>query len=177
MNELIVHKINVAHYRLIELTKLAEQAKPFYDWIEKKAKATTNSHHSLSHIIITCTKKQLKAIIVACYQDATPEKPFLFDGIGRVYKHPNACFFFFAWLIRDAPQQRLSPLISRMTKADNVKRFVAETDTLVALIHEYRSIVFILNGQLFERSSLIDLRGRDVALVGIVLRAISAPAC
>jgi len=141
MNELIIHKVNIAHYRLVELTKLAEQAKPFYDWIEKKAKAATNSHHSLSHIITKCTKRELSKIIVACYQDATPEKPFLFDGIGRVYKHPKACFFFFAWLIRDAPQQRLSPLISRMTKADNVKRFVAETDTLVALILEYRSIV------------------------------------
>lgn len=141
MSELIVHKVNVAHYRLVELTKLAEQAKPFYDWIERKAKAATNSHHTLSHIISTCTKKQLNKIILACYQDDTPEKPFLFDGIGRVYKHPKACFFFFAWLIRDAPQQRLSPLISRMTKEDNVKRFVAETDTLVALIIKYRSIV------------------------------------
>jgi hypothetical protein len=31
MNDLIVHKINIAHYRLIELTKLADQAKPFYE--------------------------------------------------------------------------------------------------------------------------------------------------
>ncbi|WP_268952221.1 hypothetical protein [Planktothrix agardhii] len=38
MNDLIVHKINIAHHRLIELTKLADQAKPFYDWIEKHAK-------------------------------------------------------------------------------------------------------------------------------------------
>lgn len=41
MSDLIVHKINIAHHRLIELTKLADQAKPFYDWVEKKAKVKT----------------------------------------------------------------------------------------------------------------------------------------
>lgn len=46
MNDLIVHKINIAHYRLIELAKLADQAKPFYDWIEKHAKRITGSHRS-----------------------------------------------------------------------------------------------------------------------------------
>lgn len=141
MNDLIVHKINIAHYRLVELSKLADQAKPFYDWIEKKAKAFTSSHHSLNEILLSCTKRQLRGIIKSCYEDATPEKPFLFDGIGRVYAHPKACLFFFAWIIRDAPQQRLAPLISRMTKADKVTKFIAETDSLTELIFEYRAVV------------------------------------
>ena len=141
MKDLIVHKINIAHYRLIELAKLADQAKPFYDWIEKHAKMVTGSHKSLNEIILEATKKQLKEIIKCCYLDKQEEKPFLFDGIGRVYSHPKACFYFFAWIIRDAPQQRLSPLISRMQKADAVEKFVAETDSLTALIYEYRSIV------------------------------------
>ncbi|MDJ1181239.1 hypothetical protein PJF56_20465 [Roseofilum sp. BLCC_M91] len=37
MNELIVHQVNITHYRLVELSKLADQAKPFYDWVEKQA--------------------------------------------------------------------------------------------------------------------------------------------
>src|SRR5690606_26591562 len=103
MADLIVHKINIAHYRLIELTKLADQAKPFYDWIEKHAKIVTGSHKSFNEIILSCTKEQLKGIIQACYLDSNDEKPFLFDGIGRVYNHSKACFYFFAWIIRDAP--------------------------------------------------------------------------
>jgi hypothetical protein len=59
MTDLIVHKINIAHYRLIELTKLADQAKPFYDWIEKHAKIVTGSHKSFNEIILSCTKEQL----------------------------------------------------------------------------------------------------------------------
>ena len=141
MKDLIIHKTNIAHYRLIELSKLADQAKPFYDWVEKHAKRVTGSHKSLNEIILNCPREQIERLINACYSDGADEKPFLFDGIGRVYPHNKACFYFFAWIIRDAPQQRLSPLISRMQKADKVSKLIAETDSLVELIFEYRSIV------------------------------------
>ncbi len=141
MEDLVVHQINIAHYRLVELAKLADQAKPFYDWIEKHAKMVTGSHKSFNEIVFDCSKEQLNKIITACYFDSNEEKPFLFDGIGRVYNHSKACFYFFAWIIRDAPQQRLSPLISRMQKMDGVKKNVAEINSLVELIFEYRSVV------------------------------------
>lgn len=141
MNEIIVHQVNIAHYRLVELSKLADQAKPFYDWVEKAAKQLTGHNKSLSEILLTANKPEIKQIIVSCYSNEAEEKPLLFDGVGRVYEHTKACFYFFAWLIRDAPQQRLSPLVSRMQKIDNVKKIAAETDTLVELIYQYRSIV------------------------------------
>jgi hypothetical protein len=141
MNDLIVHKINIAHDRLIELTKLADQAKPFYDWVEKHAKRITGSHRCLSEILLSCSKSEIKQIIKACYEDNNDEKPFLFDGIGRMYTHNRACFYFFAWMIRDAPQQRLSPLINRMKIADKVTEILAQTDSLAELIFEYRTIV------------------------------------
>jgi hypothetical protein len=75
-----------------------------------------------SEILLTVNKSQINQIIVACYSNEAEEKPLLFDGVGRVYEHTKACFYFFAWLIRDAPQQRLSPLVSRMQKIDNVKK-------------------------------------------------------
>ena len=52
MKDLIVHQINIAHYRLIELTKLADQAKPFYDWVESHAKRVTGSHKNLNEILL-----------------------------------------------------------------------------------------------------------------------------
>ncbi len=60
---------------------------------------------------------------------------------GRVYPHEKACFYFFAWIIRDAPQQRLAPLIARMRKMEDIDRIVAESDTIVELINEYRTCV------------------------------------
>ncbi len=141
MNELIVHQVNIAHYRLIELSKLADQAKPFYDWIEKQARRVTGSHKALNEILLQGSKDDLGQVISACYSDTSDEKPLLFDGIGRVYPHSKACFYFFAWMVRDAPQQRLSPLIARMRRADNVSRLTAEMDSLVELIFEYKTLV------------------------------------
>jgi hypothetical protein len=140
MKELIIHQINITHYRLIELSKLADQAKPFYDWIEKQAKKETGSHKSLNEIIFDSDKIVLKKIILKCYNEKQ-EKPLLFNGIGRVYPHSKACFYFFAWIIRDAPQQRLSPLISKMRQLENIDKYIAEIDTLVELIFEYKNYV------------------------------------
>lgn len=141
MNELIVHQVDITHYRLIELTKLADQAKPFYEWVEKTAKRITGFPKELDEILMSANRDEIKSIIQACYQESEDKRPFLFDGIGRVYPHTKACFYFFAWTIRDAPQQRLAPLISRMRKLEVLDRQAAEIDTLVALIFEYRSYV------------------------------------
>lgn len=166
MNDLIVHQVNIAHYRLIELTKLADQAKPFYDWVEKTAKRLTGSHKTLNEILLNCTKKQIKDVISGCYSNDTEEKPLLFDGIGRVYQHSKACFYFFSWIIRDAPQQRLSPLISRMQKADNISKIIAETDTLVELIYEYRSIVRSFDWQAVREVVIDRLEGSRRSISG-----------
>ena len=140
-DDLIVHKVDISHSRLIELTKLADQAKPFYDWIENKMKICTGSHKDLDDILHEATEQQLKQCILACFNAMDESKPFLFDGIGRTYPHAKACFYFFAWIIRDAPQQRLAPLITRMRNLDKVTKLEAEVDTLVRLIYEYRENV------------------------------------
>ena len=141
MIELIVHQVDITHYRLVDLSKLADQAKPFYEWVEKTAKKITGSHKQLNDILMSADRHQLKSIIYECYGESEDKRPFLFDGIGRVYPHAKACFYFFAWIIRDAPQQRLSPLISRMRNLESLDKIVAETDTLVELILEYRAFV------------------------------------
>lgn len=171
MTELIVHKVNIAHYRLIELTKLADQAKPFYDWIEKHAKRVTGSHKLLSEIIFTCARSELHEIIQACYFDQADVRPLLFDGIGRVYPHRKACFYFFAWMIRDAPQQRLSPLISRMQKLDDCSRLTAETDALVELIIEYRLLVRTFDWQAIREVVMDRLEGSRRSISGHDLEA------
>jgi hypothetical protein len=171
MNDLIIHKINIAHYRLIELTKLADQAKPFYDWVEKHAKRITGSYRTLNEILSSCSKMEIKTIIEACYSDENDEKPLLFDGIGRVYPHSKACFYFFAWMIRDAPQQRLSPLISRMQRVDEVTKLVAETDSLAELIFEYRTIVRSFEWQAVREVIIDRLEGFRRSISGHNLEA------
>ncbi len=171
MKELIVHQVNITHYRLVELSKLADQAKPFYDWIEKIAKKQTGSHKLLNEIILHASKESLSKIILLCYGETDENKPLLFDGIGRVYPHTKACFYFFAWIIRDAPQQRLAPLISRMRKLENIEKVIAETNTLVELIYEYR--IYVKNFEwLTIREIIIDrLEGSRRSIKGHHLEA------
>ncbi|MBO1071256.1 MAG: hypothetical protein HEQ13_18670 [Dolichospermum sp. DEX189] len=59
MNDLIVHQVDVTHFRLVELSRLADQAKPFYDWVEKTAKKVTGSHRELSEILMLTGRDDL----------------------------------------------------------------------------------------------------------------------
>jgi hypothetical protein len=97
MDDLIVHRVDITHYRLVELSKLADQAKPFYDWVERIAKKQTSSHKSLHDILMTSNKDILSDIILSCYHEIDTNRPLLFDGIGRVYPHTKACFY---WVYR-----------------------------------------------------------------------------
>jgi hypothetical protein len=171
MKKLIIHEVDIAHYRLVELSKLADQAKPFYDWVEKSAKKITSYHKSLNEILMSSSKSDIKKIIFYSYNNITDETPLLFDGIGRVYPHYKACFYFFSWIIRDAPQQRLAPLIARMRKLKKIEKIIAETDSLVALIYEYR-----INIKTFDwptvREIIIDrLEGSRRSIKGHLLEA------
>ena len=140
--KLLVEKIDISHKRLVELTNLADQAKPFYEWIESKFQILLDNNHSLDQNLKTITKENLKEIIKNCYFVEKPEHPpLLFDGIGRSYSHLKACYYFFSWIIRDAPQQRLAPLISRIVKQSNLNKTEAEIEALSLLICKYRNNV------------------------------------
>ncbi len=171
MKEIIVHQVNIAHYRLLELTLLADQAKPFYDWIERTARQVTGSHLTLNELLLTASKEQLKSIIMACYDQSNQQKPFLFDGVGRPYPHKKACFYFFAWMIRDAPQQRLAPLISRMQKLVKIEKITAETDGLIELIFEYRSAVKSFEWQAVREVVIDRLEGSRRSISGNKIEA------
>lgn len=140
--KLIVSGIDITHSRLVELTKLADQAKPFYSWIESRFQKTLSRKISLDEFLRTASKYEIHQGILACYS-ATGEKniPFLFDGVGRSYPHTKACYYMFSWLIRDAPQQSLSPLIQRITKISKKSKTEAEADALAELFFKYRDNV------------------------------------
>lgn len=141
IEKLVVHGVDITHRRLIELARMADQAKPFYDWVERTARKITASGKGLDEIMMSSNRLEIVSIIDACHRESEENRPLLFDGIGRIYSHKKACFYFFSWMIRDAPQQRLTPLISRMRKNDGVDRSIAIIDTLSQLILSYRSTV------------------------------------
>ncbi len=142
MELLIIAGVDISHIRLVDLTRLADQAKPFYEWVGTKFQETLLIDDSLEQIIRSADAQEIRLGIEACYQVNTKlDLPFLFDGIGRTYPHSKACYYFFSWVIRDAPQQRLAPLIQRISKNATKPRIEVEIEVLTALIIEYRKNV------------------------------------
>ncbi len=140
--DLLINGIDFTHFRLVDLARLADQSETFYLWVESKFQTILASNESLNDLLKTATIDQIAESIRACYQSTSDEHiPFLFDGIGRTYSHSKACFYFFSWLIRDAPQQRLSPLIQRVVRISKRPRIEVEIEVLSALIVKYRPIV------------------------------------
>jgi len=171
MKDLVVHKTNISHYRLVELSALADQAKPFYEWVERLSKKVTSSHKDLNDILMTVSQNTIKAILFTCYKEEIIRRPLLFDGIGRVYNHSKACFFFFAWMIRDAPQQRLAPLLARMKRSTGVNDLTAQVDTLSALFFEYRSVVKSFHWPVIREIIIDRLEGSRRSIKGHRLEA------
>ncbi|EJJ6375000.1 hypothetical protein RNS17_02540 [Staphylococcus pseudintermedius] len=138
-DELVVHKIDISHTRLVDLTKLADEAKPFFDWIERRAMNIKKNSKTFDINIMDMDIEEIKRLIESCYYAETENLPLLFDGAGRTYPHKKACYYFFCWIIRDAPQQRLAPLITKMRKTEKgLKKVTAEIDSIANLFIKYR---------------------------------------
>jgi len=139
VDALIFAGVDISHFRLVDLTLLADQAKPFYDWVERQFQEQVSKSMSLDEILGTATQSEILKSIQRCYHGSgVVDLPSLFDGVGRTYPHTRACYYFFAWIIRDAPRQRLGPLIDRIIKTSGKSRIEVETEVLAALIYKYR---------------------------------------
>lgn len=141
-NRLIIEGVDVTHSRLVDLTKLADQAQAFYEWVSQKFQEVLERRESLEEILMDAAKEEIQRAIAVCYASSGESNlPLLFDGVGRSYPHHKACYYFFAWIIRDAPQQRLAPLIQRIVRGGRRRRTEVEIDVLAALICKYRKNV------------------------------------
>lgn len=136
---LIIEGIDITHSRLVDLTQLADQAAAFYDWATTEFQTVLKRKDSLDQILRTASLNDIKRGIAVCYEASGEDNlPLLFDGVGRTYPHAKACYYFFSWIIRDAPQQRLAPLITRITKMSKRARAEVKVHVLASLICKYR---------------------------------------
>lgn len=133
--------VDLTHARLTELLKLADAAKPFYDWIARRCQEHCHNTDSFSNNLLRMSLAQITEFIRACYHaDPSSGLPVLFDGKGRKYAHRKACFYFFGWLLRDAPVQRLSPIIDRASRDKTAPpRIEVEIGALARLFIAYRN--------------------------------------
>ena len=138
-DEIVIAEVDISHIRLVELSQLADQAKPFYLWSEGIFQRLIGTAASLNEILNTASREQIETCIQECYSASEQQGiPILFDGIGRSYPHQKACYYFFSWVVRDAPKQRLEPLLQRIARQSKRRRVDVEAQALAALICKYR---------------------------------------
>lgn len=133
---------NLIHSRLPELMKLADAAEPFYEWVQAQAQEQMHNRLSFSDNLMQMTQNEITSLILRCHSKGSqPDIPALFDGIGRQYPHRRAVYYFFAWAARDAPQQRLQPILSRAQRAAGKDSLLVEAEALAKLIVGYRGVL------------------------------------
>lgn len=93
--------------RLRELITIVKTNKAFYDeFIQYLA---NKGYHNITQFITEHDDKHALDVIASYLRQPTKAK--LYDGLGRPYVAAKAQWYFLAWLFRDAPVQRLEPLL------------------------------------------------------------------
>lgn len=174
-DDLIIGGADFNHIRLAELIKLADQAEPFYLWVEKVFRHHTGRADSLEKIVKTASREDIKAAIIACYGvEDSSGVPKLFDGGGVAYRHLKACRSFFAWFVRDAATQRLQPLVSKafntLKKSEpELQRTDLEADIFARLLTDYRDDLMYFSWPTIREVTISRLEGSRRAKRGTVL--------
>jgi hypothetical protein len=103
----------VDNLRLQELAAIVEKNKPFYD-----AFLSFLQHHGYADIAAFIHEDDSdKARLAIELYLSNPAGATLHDGLGRLYTNGKAKWYFLAWILRDAPAQRLEPLLRSVNGA------------------------------------------------------------
>jgi hypothetical protein len=113
LTELVVENL-----RLKELILVVNKNKPFYDefliFIAKHG-------YSDIHDFVSETDENKVEKVVTEYFNKDFEN-CLFDGIARPYNQSKSKWFFMTWILRDAPQQRLQPIVSSIKEGSLIEK-------------------------------------------------------
>ena len=112
--------IAAQNLRLAELALVTEQNKPVFD--DLVGFLTTCGYPSLHAFVTSTDDAKAKATILAYLKRPFPAGIALLDGVARPYKQDRAKWILLGWVMRDAPTQRLQPMVKHMTAGSVVER-------------------------------------------------------
>lgn len=113
MPEKKISEFVVDNLRLQDLALIVEKNKPFYDAFLNFLK--TFGYADVAAFVHDANLAAARSAIEAYL--ANPAGATLYDGLGRPYTNGKAKWYFLAWLLRDAPAQRLEPLLRSVNGA------------------------------------------------------------
>lgn len=113
MTELVVENL-----RLKDLILVVNKNKPFYDEFLGFLKG--KGYEDIHAFVSETSEKNINDVVNSYFD--TPFSNTLFDGIARPYNESKSKWFFITWVLRDAPQQRLQPIVSSLDGTTQEKR-------------------------------------------------------
>lgn len=100
----------IENIRLKELMLVVNKNKPYFD--EFKQLIISYGYNEIIDFINESDQEKLKSLIKKYFKKEF--KNCLYDGIARPYDNSKSKWYFITWMLRDAPQQRLQPILSKM---------------------------------------------------------------
>ena len=107
MTQKKISQFVVDNLRLQELAIIVEKNKPFYDAFSNFLQY--HGYADVAAFIHDDDSAKARSVIESYL--ANPAGATLHDGLGRPYTNGKAKWYFLAWILRDAPAQRLEPLL------------------------------------------------------------------
>jgi hypothetical protein len=120
----------IENLRLKELILVVNLNKPFFDEFVLFLKE--QSYEDIIQFICEKDEKKLKDVLQKYFEYNFTH--FLFDGIARPYESDKSKWFFITWLLRDAPTQRLQPLVSSQQGATTQEKRIVIIIKLIKFI-------------------------------------------
>jgi hypothetical protein len=155
---------------------LADAAEPYFLWLQEIAVKNFKSS-DLNTFLMDASYIQLVAFVkIAQELCVDPTSPQLYDGIGRPYKPRKGLYFMLGWIVRDAPQQRLAPLISLAVKS-GVTQDSAEQQAFAKLVLNYKEDLGAFNWPVIREVVADRLEGSRRSLKGKAVEAAVRSVC
>jgi len=100
----------LANLRLAELVAIVNINKAFYD--DFVAYLRENGYKTSQDLVNEKSDEKAKTVISGFLRRKSEVE--LLDGVGKPYANSQARWYFLAWILRDAPAQRLGPLLAHV---------------------------------------------------------------
>jgi hypothetical protein len=112
------HEFVLSNLRLAELVTIVNANKPFFDDFIEYLRDV--GYPGIPSFLAEKSDKKALAVILGFLQRTS--KVTLLDGVGRPYDNAQARWYFLGWLLRDAPAQRLRPMVDAVPGATTQAR-------------------------------------------------------
>lgn len=125
MPELVIENV-----RLKELILVVNKNKPFFDEFVEFIR--NHNYENILNFVSELDEERMSQVLSDYFSHDF--KSCLYDGIARPYDQNKSKWFFITWLLRDAPQQRLQPIVSSLNHGTTIQKRIWLTKRIIQFV-------------------------------------------